>query len=541
MRFLKQHIAYKSIAGIVFLLAVFSIAVGQIGYRIFTEGLLSQYADGAFRTCKAADSVINSDRMDAYAESGGVTEEYQTVYSQLERLCNSTRATFIYVIRPDVTDYQHVTFLFSTMNHNSHYTLFDFGHVRETTNQEYAQKYRALYEGTSDQELVVRDQGYIETDPHITAMTPLKDSSGKVQGILCVQRQMDVLIQTRNSYLNRVMFAFVIMVLLVIAGQGALLHFVLLKPLNVITEEAGRFASENVIAPKKLTETIRNQDEIGRLAGSIDQMEEQVRDYIINLTQVTSKNERISTELALATRIQGDMLPNVFPAFPERFEFDIFATMNPAREVGGDFYDFFLIDEDHLCLMIADVSGKGIPAALFMMAARIILANNAMLGKTPARILEDTNTAILSNNREEMFVTVWLGILEVSTGKLTAANAGHEYPIIKNGKGEFELIKDKHGFVIGGLENIRYHDYEIQLEPGSAVFLYTDGVTEAETDDHTMFGTDRLLEALNSCPDQKPEKILKHVRETVSEFVKNAEQIDDLTMLCVEYRGTENV
>ncbi|MCR4951526.1 MAG: SpoIIE family protein phosphatase [Solobacterium sp.] len=541
MRFLKQHLAYKSIAGIVFLLAVFSIVVGQIGYRIFTEGLLSQYADGAFRTCRAADSVVNSDRMDAYAASGGVTEEYQTVYNHLERLCNSTKATFIYVIRPDVTDYKHVTFLFSTMNHNSHYTLFDFGYVRETTNQDYARKYQALYEGTSDQELVVRDQGYIETDPHITAMTPLKDSSGKVQGILCVQRQMDVLIQTRNSYLNRVMFAFVIMVLLVIAGQGVFLHFVLLKPLNIITEEAGRFASENVIAPKKLTETIRNQDEIGRLAGSIDQMEEQVRDYIINLTRVTSKNERISTELALATRIQGDMLPNVFPAFPERFEFDIFASMNPAREVGGDFYDFFLIDEDHLCLMIADVSGKGIPAALFMMAARIILANNAMLGKTPAEILADTNTAILSNNREEMFVTVWLGILEVSTGKLTAANAGHEYPIIKNGKGEFELIKDKHSFVIGGLENVRYHDYELQLEPGSAVFLYTDGVTEAETDDHTLFGTDRLLEALNSCPEQKPEKILKHVRETVSEFVKNAEQIDDLTMLCVEYRGTENV
>ena len=250
-----------------------------------------------------------------------------------------------------------------------------------------------------------------------------------------------------------------------------------------------------------------------------------------------AERERISNELSLATRIQGDMLPNIFPAFPERTEFDIYATMDPAKEVGGDFYDFFLIDEDHLCMVMADVSGKGVPAALFMMASKIILANNAMAGKSPAQILTDTNTSICSNNRQEMFVTVWLGILELSTGKLTASNAGHEYPVLKQPDGSFELLKDKHGFVLGGMDGVRYKEYELRLEPGAKLFLYTDGIPEAADAANTMFGTDRMLLALNREPDAAPQQILRNVRSAVNSFVNEAEPFDDLTMLCIEYRG----
>ena len=254
-----------------------------------------------------------------------------------------------------------------------------------------------------------------------------------------------------------------------------------------------------------------------------------------------SENERnlytTGRELGVAQKIQKQMLPSIFPAFPERKDFDIFASMNPAKEVGGDFYDFFLVDDDHLCMVMADVSGKGIPAALFMMASKIILANNAKLGKSPAQILTDTNAAICANNKEEMFVTVWLGILEISTGKLTAANAGHEYPVIKKTDGKFELLKDKHGFVIGGMDGIRYKEYEIRMEPGSKLFLYTDGVPEATDATGELFGTERMLSALNMDADAAPENILKQVRGSVDSFVKEAEQFDDLTMLCLEYRG----
>ena len=259
-----------------------------------------------------------------------------------------------------------------------------------------------------------------------------------------------------------------------------------------------------------------------------------------NLNEKYAKQQmdssRIEAELTMASSIQADMLPNIYPAFPERTEFDIYASMDPAKEVGGDFYDFFLVDDDHLCIVMADVSGKGVPAALFMMASKIILANNALLGKSPAQILTDTNAAICSNNRGELFVTVWLGILELSTGKLTASNAGHEYPALRHKDGSFELVRYKHSFVVGGLEKMEYTQYELQLEPGSKLFLYTDGVPEATDKDNKAFGTERMLDALNEDADASPKELLSRVKGAVDRFVKSSEQFDDLTMLCFEFK-----
>ena len=252
------------------------------------------------------------------------------------------------------------------------------------------------------------------------------------------------------------------------------------------------------------------------------------------------KQERLNTELKMANLIQGSILPHDFPPFPERKEFDIYAIMDPAREVGGDFYDFFLIDEDHLCLVMADVSGKGIPASLFMMISKVIVQSCAMFGQDPAEILTKTNEALCSKNTVDMFVTVWVGILEISTGTITAANAGHEYPAIMK-DGVFTLLKDRHGFVIGGMEGVPYHEYEIQLEPGDKIFLYTDGVPEATDAGGNMFGTERMLTALNKEAGGTPETILGHVRRDVDAFVKEAEQFDDLTMMCLEYKGRGTV
>ena len=250
------------------------------------------------------------------------------------------------------------------------------------------------------------------------------------------------------------------------------------------------------------------------------------------------ESSRIETELAMASSIQADMLPSIYPAFPERPEFDIFASMDPAKEVGGDFYDFFLVDDDHLCMVMADVSGKGVPAALFMMASKIILANNTLLGKSPAKVLVDANNAICANNRESLFVTVWLGIMDMCTGKIVAANAGHERPVLMHAGGDCELLKDPHGFAVGGMEGMKYKEYEIQLNPGDKLFLYTDGVPEATDANEKLFGNERMLNALNEVKDAEPEDVLKGVRRAVDAFVKDAEQFDDLTMLCVQYKGS---
>jgi len=537
----KRHAAFKSIGGIVILLVSFFVVICIIGYNSFTDALLSQYSEGAFLTAETAARLIDADRMEEYAQSGGKKKEYLDTWVKLDQLCNSSGATFIYVIRPDRSDYAHITFLFSTIDHKSKYTIYEFGFVRDTTNDEYRQKYRKLYEQESDRELVIRDRGYIETDPHITAMVSLKGTDGQVKAILCVQRQMSVLARERQTYLNKIIQLLVILVLLVIIGQIVFLHRVLLSPIKQISEEAARFSRENKAAEKKLQQTIRNKDEIGDLAVSIDQMEEQIQDYIGSITRITAEKERINTELKLATRIQAGMLPHIFPPFPQRDEFDIYATMEPAKEVGGDFYDFFLVDDDHLCMVMADVSGKGVPAALFMMASKIRLQNNAMLGRSPAEILTEVNEAICANNREEMFVTTWLGILEISTGKLTAANAGHEYPVLMHANGEFELYKDKHGFVIGGMEGVRYKQYELQLSPGDKLFLYTDGVPEATDANGELFGTERMTAALNEQKNGKPDQVLAQVRHNVDAFVKEAEQFDDMTMLLLEYRGPKRM
>ena len=263
---------------------------------------------------------------------------------------------------------------------------------------------------------------------------------------------------------------------------------------------------------------------------------EQGRKMVEKQRKLSENSARMETELRMATQIQEGMLPNIYPPFPERREFDIYGTMNPAREVGGDFYDFFLVDEDNLALVVADVSGKGVPAALFMMAAKIILANNAMMGLSPAQVLAATNSSVCASNPEEMFITVWFGILEISTGRLTAANAGHEYPVLKQGD-RFELFKDRHGLVLGAMDGVKYKEYTIQLSPGDKIFLYSDGVPEATDSNNKLFGTDRMLEALNQRPESPARNILADVQEAVDEFVGTAEQFDDLTMLCLEYRG----
>ncbi len=206
--------------------------------------------------------------------------------------------------------------------------------------------------------------------------------------------------------------------------------------------------------------------------------------------------------------------------------------------MGGDFYDYYLVDDDHLCICMADVSGKGIPAALFMMVSKIILQSCAMLGRSPGEILTKTNEAICSNNEAGMFVTVWIGILELSTGRLTASSAGHEYPVIRRPGGDFELFKDRHGLVIGAMEGIVYKEYELILEPGTKIFVYTDGIPEAADGEGSMFGNERMLEALNLDPEAAPRQVMGNVKKAVDAFVSDAEQFDDLTMLCLEYRGS---
>ncbi len=337
----------------------------------------------------------------------------------------------------------------------------------------------------------------------------------------------------RYVKLSMLMLLAVLVIALIVALISSLvLSRRIVTPIQILTEKVRQIEGDNL----DFHWGLETRDETQVLAHSFESLTERMKEHIKDIQVITAEKERIGTELALATKIQTAMLPSVFPAFPDRQDFDIYASMDPAREVGGDFYDFFLIDDDHLYMVIADVSGKGIPAALFMMISKVIMKNCAMTGHSAAEILRQTNQTFCSSNQAEMFVTAWVGILEISTGKITAANAGHEYPALAQ-DGSFVLLKDKHGFVLGGMEEAEYTECEIQLKPGDRLFLYTDGLPEATDAEYNMFGTKRMLEILNVDPNAAPEQILKSISTAVDEFVQDAEQFDDLTMLCIEYRG----
>ena len=244
----------------------------------------------------------------------------------------------------------------------------------------------------------------------------------------------------------------------------------------------------------------------------------------------------VRSELNTAAKIQESVLPQIFPPFPEHEEFEIYASMDPAREIGGDFYDFFMIDDYRLALVIADVSDKGVPAALLMMSAKILIGFRARMGGTPSQILADVNNQLCENNESGMFVTVWLGILDTRSGHMTCANAGHEYPAVRR-DGVFRLLTDKHGLALGIMPGMKYQDYSIELAPGDAVFVYSDGVPEANNAAQELYTLARMELALNQIQGRDPESVLKGVRADVDAFVKDADQFDDLTMLCVTYRG----
>ncbi|SEA54813.1 sigma-B regulation protein RsbU (phosphoserine phosphatase) [Oribacterium sp. KHPX15] len=315
-----------------------------------------------------------------------------------------------------------------------------------------------------------------------------------------------------------------------IAGK---VSYNLSEPLKVLTDDMKKISLGN-FGHRTLVNT---NDEIGSLAVSFNNMAESLGKYQADLKEAISREERTATELSLATDIQAHMLPVDFEDFTKGQNFDLYATMTPAKEVAGDFYDFFRIDDDNIVLVMADVSGKGIPAALFMMISKILIKTNAFPGISPSEVFRTVNDQLCDNNKEDMFVTAWLAKIDTKTGKVTAVNAGHEYPALKGPAESFELMEDDHGLPLGAMEGSKYKEYEFCLKAGGSLFTYTDGVPESTNAEDEQFGTNRMLEALNIDPGADPGKILRAVKEKIDLFVGDSEQFDDITMLGFSYRG----
>jgi len=284
---------------------------------------------------------------------------------------------------------------------------------------------------------------------------------------------------------------------------------------------------------------IRTKDEVGLLTHDFQVMKESLKEYIRDLTETTATKERIQSELKVATDIQASLLPRLFPAFPDRPEFDIFASMDPAKEVGGDFYDFFFIDEHNLCFLIADVAGKGVPAALYMMVAKTLLKSEGQRLGEPDQILGYVNNVLATDNDSCMFATVFCGILDVRTGEVRFANAGHNPPLLMESQG-IRYLNLKPGFVLGPMQDMTYTAERLILQPGDTLFLYTDGVTEATNHADELYGEEQLLQALQRIPDLELTDMIHYIRAEVTRHANGAPQSDDVTMIAIKYRGMQD-
>ncbi len=316
------------------------------------------------------------------------------------------------------------------------------------------------------------------------------------------------------------------------------------QPIEKLAEIVGSYYVGNVSDDerKKMLEDCsvyaKDSTEVGKLARSYISMIEDLETYIENLQSIMSEKERINAELQLASDIQAHMLPCIFPPFPGRTEFDLYALMHPAKEVGGDFYDFFLVNEDKLAIIVADVSGKGVPAALFMVIAKTLIKNYTQMDMDPAEVFTTVNHILCDGNDAGLFVTAWMGVLEIETGKLTYVNAGHNPPLIKKADGNFEYLRERTGFVLAGMDGIKYRQNSFKLSPGDRIFLYTDGVTESTNEHEELYGEERLQHFLNTHETGHTEEILDALRKDLRDFSNEAPQFDDITMLLLDYKGT---
>ncbi|MBR2214099.1 MAG: SpoIIE family protein phosphatase [Eubacterium sp.] len=371
----------------------------------------------------------------------------------------------------------------------------------------------------------------------VSSFYPIYNSKGDPVALVGVDISTPYIIERLLHFIIAVILAVIVVTLIAEIAWFRYMKKGLIIPLHTLND-----ASKNMVAnleeDSKVEININTHDEIEELADSFTYMNTEIRDYINQVEGLTAEKERIGAELDIARDIQTGMLPSTFPPFPDHKDFDLYASMDAAKEVGGDFYDYFLLDDDHLGLVIADVSGKGVPAALTMMSTKILIANTAKTYPTaPAKVLEEVNKQIADNNNADMFVTAWFGILELSSGNLTCANAGHEYPVICREGKKYELFKDKHGLVLGGMSESKYTEYTIKLDKGDVLYVYTDGVPEATDKDLNQMGMEYMIDALNGINSTNPEAVISEMHNAIDDFIKGAEQFDDITMLCIRYQG----
>ena len=463
----------------------------------------------------------------------------EIVYSQMVNLLNQLKEiynpTYIAIILMEQS-YSEGTFIMSGASRSQKRgTNYDEAYVIGVTAQATQKQKESILAAAAG------GRSLAEADDYV-------DSYGYVQDIMDGRHIIvDVTYETaglRNEIKSQVIngiFMFVLLQLVLAFALYILVYVYAVRPVEHIQKNVWSYREEK--DSRKVLEDlskIKIRNELGALSADISDMVVSIDNYVDEIQDITAEKEKISAELNVANKLQAEMLPSDFPAFPDRKEFDLYATMDPAKEVGGDFYDFFFVDDDHLCLVVADVSGKSIPAALFMVNSKTRIQNQASFGKSPGQILAAVNDQLCLRNESGFFVTVWIAIIDLKTGKGVAANAGHEHPVIRRANGSYELVIYRHSLAVGVVEGVPFNEHEFELHPGDRIFIYTDGVPEATSEQDELFGEERMVESLNSHMEDSLQELLPDLKRDIDKFVGNAPQFDDITMLGFDYYGPRN-
>lgn len=513
---------------------ILSFANALIGYRVFKSLFEKQYKNVTEQFAFTALSYINGDKIEYYASNPVEDEEWKETDRMLEELTENAYLAYIYVTIPDV-NYESRIYIYDTVHseveNGKKYELGKVNSLKKYTPERIEELKQVMIQGIPTIHFV-----YNNTGGHVTTSIPVKDSNGNNVAILSIVKPMSEVKEFKQSYRNAVLISSALITALFVFIFIFMLIFRVVRPLSLITNETAHFAEHGGKISGGVLSKIRGSDELAVLARSIEKMGIDMNKYIEDLTHTTAEKERLSAELDVATQIQANMLPRIFPPYHNHPELELFATMSPAKEVGGDFYDFFIIDDEHFAIVVGDVSGKGVPAALFMVIAKTLIKNVTMQGKSPAQIFEIVNNQLCEGNDAGLFVTCWLGILTLKTGELVFANAGHACPVIKHGNSA-EFLSTKPNLMLAGMEGMTYQNHTITISRGDRLFVYTDGITEATNEDKELYGEERLLNALKSVKSLSAKEILKEVRKDIDTFVGSAPQFDDITMLECSLKG----
>lgn len=529
-KWFRPKLQTKFLFGLVMTLVILIVALGIVITSLYRSSMEEYYSNLAFDCAALITDNIDGDTIEGYHATLKKDAYYDEVRAFLLNVKQTYGLKYLYVVVP--TDVQ---FYIWDAGREGEYGVCDLG----DTDKFYGGGYKVMHAAFDDPKatgtiLITNNDeyGYLAS-----AYVAILDSNNNPVALSCVDISMDQINDKIRSFMLIITAIIAGILLVTMIAYYFFIRSSVIRPVHKVRDAASKIV-DDLDNTRDFQVDVHTGDEIEELADAFRFMSVKLRKYIDNLSHITAEKERISAELDVATRIQADMLPSIFPAFPDRNDFDIYATMLPAKEVGGDFYDFFIVDDDHLALVVADVSGKGVPAALFMMISKILLKNAVLTGASPKQVLEMVNNQLYENNKEDMFVTVWLGILKLSTGELTHASAGHENPLWLH-EGEWSYVKERHGFVLAGMENMRYKEFQLTLSPGDAIFQYTDGVTEATNVQSELFGEKRLLATIGADVARTPSQLLFAVKADIDAFVAEAPQFDDITMLCFTYRGPQ--